>query len=261
MNVQPTGLPCTPESPVRESAGRFLQAYAAAQAAHNGVPPVAVSIVSNSTLLSEGLFALLATRLPLEVVARYPATLPGPLTDENSQALPNPPGHVVLIDGSVGRHGAQVWTHYWCTRTPPAHVVVLEMSHDVELIVDCIAAGVGGYILQGDSIDDVVRVIGEVQQGRAQCSPEVTGRLCARLMSAHQKLDELSTNVSPLTPRELEVLQYIDRNLSNQEIAAILVIEVRTVKHHVHNILEKLGLTNRQAAARLANQHGWLRAP
>ena len=86
----------------------------------------------------------------------------------------------------------------------------------------------------------------------------MTGRLCARLMSTRRQLHDLSVNTSPLTPRELEVLQYINQNLSNQEIAAILVIEVRTVKHHVHNILEKLGLKNRRDAARLADQRGWL---
>lgn len=259
MNVQPAGLLRPPAPIAGGPAGHYTQSIDPANALQNGGPTaqVAVSIVSNSTLLSEGLFALLAARMPLQPLARYPGALPGD-GGGGDQAWPNPPGHVVLIDGSVGSHAAQVWTHYWRTRSPAPYVLVLEMSNDVDLIVDCIEAGVGGYILQGDSIDDVVRTIDEVQKGRTQCSPEVTGRLCARLISTRQQLYELSVNTSPLTPRELEVLHYVNRNLSNQEIAAILVIEVRTVKHHVHNILEKLGLKNRQDAARLASKSGWL---
>jgi DNA-binding NarL/FixJ family response regulator len=220
---------------------------------NGGIPGgVAISIVSDSRLLSDGLFTLLATRIALHPVAHYHTSAP---TDK---PLPNPNGHIVLIDGSAGRQMAQRWTRYWRACTPPAHVLVLEMVNDVDLIVDCIEAGVGGYVLQGESVDEVVQAITEVQQGLAKCSPEVTGRLCARLMAAHQIISDLSFSESPLTPRELEVLHYIDQNLSNQEIAALLVIEVRTVKHHVHNILEKLQLNNRREAARHAVKQGWL---
>jgi DNA-binding NarL/FixJ family response regulator len=213
---------------------------------------VAVSIVSNSRLLSDGLCTLLAARIPLHPVAHYVASA------AMDRPLPNPVGHIVLIDGSVGRQMAQAWARYWRACTPPAHVLVMEMVNDVELIVDCIEAGVGGYILQGESVDEVVQAIVEVQQGLAKCSPEVTGRLCARLMAARQIIGDLSLCESPLTAREQEVLGYIDQNLSNQEIAALLVIEVRTVKHHVHNILEKLQLNNRRDAARHAVKQGWL---
>jgi two-component system nitrate/nitrite response regulator NarL len=52
-----------------------------------------------------------------------------------------------------------------------------------------------------------------------------------------------------LTSRELEVLQFIGEGLTNQEIAARLVVEVGTVKNHVHSILEKLNVSNRDEAA------------
>lgn len=212
---------------------------------------VAISIVSNSLLLSDGLFTLLANRVQVHAVAHYYASSP------MESRLPNPIGHTVLIDGNIGHKMVQAWTHHWRTCAPPANVLVLEVVNDIELIVDCIASGVGGYTLQGESVDEVVRVITEVQQGVTLCSPEVTGRLCARLVAAHQIISELTIGESPLTPREIEVLHYVDQNLSNREIAERLVIEVRTVKHHVHNILEKLQLNNRREAARHAAQHGW----
>jgi DNA-binding NarL/FixJ family response regulator len=62
----------------------------------------------------------------------------------------------------------------------------------------------------------------------------------------------------PLTQRELEVLRYVNLDYSNQQIAELLTIEIRTVKHHVHNILQKLQLRHRWDAARLAVEQGWL---
>ncbi|MBZ0309196.1 MAG: response regulator transcription factor, partial [Anaerolineae bacterium] len=66
------------------------------------------------------------------------------------------------------------------------------------------------------------------------------------------------TATTPLSERELEVLRYITRGYSNKEIACELYITVRTVKHHIHNILRKLNLSRRQEAARYATERGWL---
>jgi DNA-binding NarL/FixJ family response regulator len=61
-----------------------------------------------------------------------------------------------------------------------------------------------------------------------------------------------------LTNRELDVLRCINQDLTNQQIAEALVIEVRTVKHHVHSILYKLKLSHRWEAGRVAAERGWL---
>ncbi|SRR5258706_582485 len=71
-------------------------------------------------------------------------------------------------------------------------------------------------------------------------------------------LDQTPTQMGSLTARELEVLRYLADDYSNQQIADLLVIEVRTVKHHVHNILAKLNVGHRWDAARLALEQGWL---
>lgn len=236
--------------------GHFGESMAAAEPVQSGVgrDAVAISIISNSLLLYEGLAALLATRLPLQAMTHYSGDA---AAIHPAYPLPNPANHVVLIDGTIGMADTQAWARYWRGRTPAAYVLVLEMHHDIDLIVDCIEAGVGGYTLQGESIDTLVQVIDEVQQGLARCSREVTGRLCARLSGVRQMIGDLAVNIAPLTPRELEVLGYIAQNRSNQEIADLLVIEVRTVKHHVHNILEKLQLTSRHDAALHAAKQGW----
>jgi two-component system nitrate/nitrite response regulator NarL len=214
--------------------------------------PVALSIVSNSQLLREGLTLLLTPHLDLRLVGSYPSVV------SPAAVLPNPSGHVVLLDGSIGRPAVVAWTHRWRALTPAAPVLVLELANDVEVILGCIEAGAKGYTLQGASAQEVAEAVRLLQQGLALCGPDVAAEVFRRLADyagaeAHPSLPPI-----PLSERELQVLSYIAANYSNQRIAEALVIEVRTVKHHVHNILEKLHLHHREDAARLASGQGWL---
>ena len=63
----------------------------------------------------------------------------------------------------------------------PPYIVVLELSNDVDTILTCIEAGAHGYTLQGASSEEVNKVILQVRQGIAQCSPEITAKLFSRL--------------------------------------------------------------------------------
>lgn len=193
-----------------------------------------ISIVSSSKLLRDGLAALLSAYSKLCVVGKYSEHTPDAIR------LPNPAGHVVLLDGGLGHSLAIPWTLYWRSLDMPAHVVVMELLNDIDLILACIEAGASGYILRGASIDDVVETIDRVRCGIAQCSPEVTARLFARLAALRSATPTMVVDGAKLTPREVEVLRYIAEDYSNQEIANALVIEVRTVKHHVHNILREI---------------------
>lgn len=226
-------------------------------AAHSVEPiePVQLSIVSDSQLLREGLAALLALHLKVGLVGSYTGQLP------QEVALANPASHVVLLDGGVGLEGAVAWTHYWRKLNPPTRVVVLELANNHELILACIEAGASGYTLQGDSISQVAEVIKQTCCGVAQCSPEITAQLFARLTAYATTVTPPPTfNKIALTNRELEVLQCLAQDYSNQEIADKLVIGLSTVKHHVHNILEKLKLHHRWEAAHFALEQGLVKA-
>ena len=213
---------------------------------------IAISIISDNALLREGLAAVLQPYLNLTIVGSYPAE-----TCCDPQ-LPNPTGHVMLLDSGIGYVEAQAVTRHWRNLHPPAFVIVLELVNQVDTIIACIEAGAGGYTLQGASPADVVEAIYRVCHHMAYCAPEVTAELFARLAAAKSTATRIPEIASPLTPRELEVLQCISDGYSNRQIAERLVIEVRTVKHHVHNILEKLSVKHRWDAARTAHEHGWI---
>lgn len=135
------------------------------------------------------------------------------------------------------------------------------MSNDPELILDCIEAGAHAYVLQGASGTQIIEVIEQIDQGQFRCSAEVIAKLFERLakrkvMSAPDDGDLMER--PSLTQRELEVLHYIAQDYSDRAIADQLGITVRTVKHPVHNILQKLDVKYRRDAAQLAIQKKWV---
>ena len=95
-----------------------------------------------------------------------------------------------------------------------------------------------------------------MQDGKVFVSPQIAAAMMERLSELAQiftGVDVGKAAEAGLTPRELEVLELIGKDLSNQQVAEKLVIEIGTVKNHVHNILEKLNVSNRgEAAAYLA---------
>jgi DNA-binding NarL/FixJ family response regulator len=191
---------------------------------------------------------MLANYVEVRLIGSYSGT-------ESLVSPPNPPEHVVLLDEGLGCDATVTWIAFWRGRTPPACVVAVEMESDSETILACVEAGVSGYALRGASAREIAETILQALRGVAHCSPEVTARLFARLAAYHVAQAPLMV---PLTERELEVLRCIAADFSNQDIAKALTIEVYTVKHHVHNILEKLRLRHRWDAARYAAEQGWL---
>ena len=218
-----------------------------------GCAAVQVSIVSSSQLLRQGLAALLQDHLDLNMVGSYAAD------QDLREPMPAPPDHVVVLDGSIGLEAIRRWTRHWRSTSPAARVLAVELADDTELILDCVAAGVAAYTIRGASAAEVAEAISGVRGNRAQCDPRVTAGLFARLAAlADQATPELLPAWPSLTPRELEVLHHLSQDRTNKEIAARMVIEVRTVKHHVHSILQKLKLRHRWDAVRLARERGWL---
>jgi DNA-binding NarL/FixJ family response regulator len=215
---------------------------------------IALSVISNSRLFREGIVSLLEEHLHLRIVGSY-AGVP-----EYSDTLPNPDGHVVLLDSGIGQQAAIAWTRRWRSLTPPAFIVVLELANEPQTILDCIEAGASAYTVRDTSPAEVARAIWLVRQGKVQCSAEIVGQVFSRLAELGETRNQQYLEDTPLTSRELEVLRCLAKGYTNKEIAAELVIELCTVKHHVHNILSKLAQKHRWAAVDHARQLGWLDA-
>ncbi len=220
------------------------------KSAHTSHETTSVSIVSDSALLREGIVALLELHDFVRVVDSCTCA------DDPIQIYQ--PGHVVLLDGSGHPETALGWIRRCCEADPSVQVLVIELANSADPILACIEAGAKAYTLRGASIGEVIEALKALHCGGAYCSPELTAQLFTRLTLLRSTLDRAPTQPIPLTARELEVLRYLIDDCSNQQIADLLVIQVRTVKHHVHNILAKLNVRHRWDAACLALELGWL---
>lgn len=134
-------------------------------------------------------------------------------------------------------------------------VLVLGVDDRPETIIQYIEAGADGYILQNESVQEMVDKLQAAHQEKAIISPSVAAAMMERLNQlAHLEtplayMEARETQLDELTAREEEVLMLIRDGLTNQEIAESLVITCGTVKNHVHNILTKLEVNNRHEAA------------
>ena len=139
---------------------------------------------------------------------------------------------------------------------PEVRVVVLAVIEVQENIISWAEAGVAGYIPSTAALTDLAKLLQNISNGKQACSEKVAAALLHRIACGASNDQEALTSPSPLTPRELQILNLIDAGLSNKEIARRLVITLGTTKCHVHSLLGKLNVQRRgQAAALMRRTH------
>ena len=132
-------------------------------------------------------------------------------------------------------------------RDPHARVIVLTTYDTDDEISRALKAGAKAYVLKDISADQLIGCIRDVLAGKTYLAP-----------SAAAKLAEGVTHVQ-LTPREMAALRLMADGKANKEIAADLSISERTVKTHLGHLFEKLGVTSRTEAIKIATRRGLVR--
>ncbi len=155
---------------------------------------------------------------------------------------------LVLLDVLMpGQSGLDV-VEKICKVSPDSQVVLLTGSESEDDMLRGLKLGVRGYIVKDTPFPTLVEAIRSVAEGGAALSPQMAGKLfdvCRQLLR-HQEL--LQARKPTLTGRELEVLQQVAKGLTSREIGHELFISENTVKNHIRNILDKLGLHSRNEA-------------
>lgn len=156
---------------------------------------------------------------------------------------------------SMSTQGSQLLLRATMDIDPSVRVIALGLSADDEsCIIACAEAGVAGFHMRTDSLDDLVVLTRKVAAGEMFCPPPVTAILLQRLLSLSSHPPAAVQDLA-LTAREVQILGMLELGRSNRDIAEHLNIAVHTVKNHVHSLLTKLGVTTRAQAAALSRAH------
>lgn len=143
--------------------------------------------------------------------------------------------------------------------SPLSRVVLLTSSESEEDLLRAIRAGVRGYIVKDTPMEQLVGLLADVRAGGAVASPAMLGKLFDTLTHLLRVREVVASRRPVLTGREIEILQVAAAGHTSREIAEKLFISENTVKNHVRNILDKLGLRSRNEAVMYALREGLIR--
>lgn len=222
---------------------------------------ISVLLADDQTLVRAGFRAILAGEPDLTIVGE---------AADGAEAVRSTRLHrpdVVLMDIRMPILDGLATTNEICADKTLADVkvIILTTYETDDYIYGAIRAGACGFLLKDTEPAELIRAVRVVAAGEALLSPSVTRRLIADVASRHApRLPE--PGATTLTARESEIAALVARGLSNEEIAARLMISHATAKTHVSRILIKLGLRDRAQLVVWAYESGralpgWLGSP
>lgn len=203
---------------------------------------IKIAMADDHSVVRTAVAAYLAKKQDLEIVGEVadPTLLSCIIDKTNPDVLvldAHMPGHKII------KTAKQLHKQY-----PQLRILILSAYDRHEYIVGLLKAGAAGYVLKSDSLEMLVQAIRAIATGQEWLSPRVVEILIESVRSNNHSQIMLTT-------REKEVLKLITMGCKNSEIAERLVITVQTVKNHVSNIFNKLGVESRVEAVLFAVNH------
>jgi DNA-binding NarL/FixJ family response regulator len=221
---------------------------------------VRILVVDDHPLFREGLRLALAPHADLELVGAAADAAAALRLVETAQP------DVVLCDVNLPDLDGLELTRRLHRIYPQVRVIVVTLHLDDERILAALRAGAAGFLTKDAAGAELVALVRRVGAGEYPINELVLARsgVAAHLLDQFRDLSEQAAAAadqgvfSPLTPRELGVLDAAAHGQSNKEIARALVISDQTVKNHMTAILRKLVVNDRTQAVIYALRHGWL---
>ncbi len=222
---------------------------------------IRVIIIDEQPLFREGIRATLLRMGDCEIV--------GESTDAGDvfeiARLTNP--DVALIDAGLTSSDPLEIARQTRHLAPRMAIIILTPSEDEERLFQSIKVGAAAYYSRNITPDALADAVRKVSHGEYLINDDVLSKpqLASRVLKSFRELtveeEDGGTKdlYSPLSSREVEILDYIARGNSNKEIAKSLKISDQTVKNHITSILKKLSVNDRTAAVVHALRHGWIK--
>ncbi|MFC1945631.1 LuxR C-terminal-related transcriptional regulator [Chloroflexota bacterium] len=171
---------------------------------------------------------------------------------------------IVFIDAGLPVKSGFAVSRDISLHCPGSAVIILSASPDEEQLFAAIKCGAAAFLSKNSTAEELKRVIDNVSKGLYPINDSLLQNPAAaqRVLQMFQTLSGngqvLQSLVTPLSPRESEILRYIAEGNSNKLIAAALGIGEQTIKNYITSIMRKLNANDRTHAVVLALRHGWL---
>lgn len=208
--------------------------------------PIRVMIVDDHPVVRRGIKSLLGEEDDIQVVGE---AVNGKDALEKVAALQP---DVILMDLVMPEMGGIEAIEKITASNPNARILVMTSFAADDKVFPSIKAGALGYLLKDSDPEDLIRMIRQVYRGELSIHPTIARKVIQELNRPAQE----PLTPSPLTEREMEILQLLAQGVENKEIALRLVVRDATVRTHVSNILGKLQLANRVQATLYALRTG-----
>ena len=212
---------------------------------------IQILVVDDHTLFRRGLISILEQDNQFSVVGEAGDSISAIRLAESLKP------DVILLDNHLpGATGIQSLPELFLA-APDVVILMLTVSENEEDLALALQSGALGYLLKTSEKDDLLNGIKRAFNGESVISPEMTSKLVSAFKSNKVKSDkEVETQISNLSPREMEIVCLIAKGCSNKEIARTLNIAETTVKIHVQHVLRKLNLSSRVQVAVFASAEG-----
>jgi len=217
--------------------------------------PIRVVLVDDHALMRQGISTILSAQADIEVVGEASSG------EEALEVVRLTEPDVVCMDVEMpGIGGLEATRRLVSDPQVTAHILMLTTFEREDYLLAALDAGASGFLLKNARPEHLVDGVRSIAAGEALLAPELTRAVIERAVARDRAESTTTAAISvipdELTEREVEVLRLMAEGLSNDEIAAALVIGRATVKTHVSNVLMKLSLRDRVQAVAFAYRSG-----
>jgi DNA-binding NarL/FixJ family response regulator len=214
-----------------------------------------VIIISQQLLFRQGIELALSAMKDVKISAT------AEVNDEVLSIIDTLPPDVALVDIDAVNDSGLKLARKIKQRLPTIGVIVLTSNADDAQLFQALKAQAVAYVSKEINPDELIHIIRRVARGEHPINENLTARpkLAEQVLHQFQELSwrsETEGFIAPLTPREMEILNYIAQGYLNKQIAAELDISEQTIKNHVTSILRKLNANARTEAVVVAIKQG-----
>lgn len=211
---------------------------------------ITILVVDDHQIFRDGLRLLIDSTEDMSIVGEAESGID--VVEQIAELQPD----LVLMDINMpGENGIEV-TRRLKQRNPEQIVLMLTMFDDDKSVFAAMRAGASGYVLKGLKHNEMLQTLRIAASGGAVFSPSIAGYIMQWFMQVPTSLPDASVELPKLSRRELDILALIAAGDDNPTITEKLVLSPKTVRNYVSQVLKKLAVSDRIAAAEKAKRAG-----